>query len=455
MRSPWVGVDLAADPVAWARLLRRAHDVVLSGGGRPAVLRELVVRSWGRSAAAGVDPERPAPHMLDETMIAERLARHPLAAELPAIRAMLGDVAQDARHLMVLADHDGVLLWAEGHPRMLEAAVEPRFLPGHLCSEGAVGTNAVGTTLVLDHAVQIFSAEHYNRLLHGWTCAAAPIHDPETGLVLGVLNLSGSFRTAHPHTLSLVLAVARAIERDLAAERRRREDELSARYLDRLGQLHGARSAVVSATGHVVLASPRGWLGERIAVPPAGSPEVIPGRPDLVAEPAGAGGTIVWARAGRHARARRRRLRLEALGVDRVRLRRGEGPMRLTRRHSEIVVLLAMHGDGLGADPLARALYGADGRRVTLRAELARLRHQVGDALASEPYRLRAPVQADFLDVQRLIARGDVVGAGRRYRGPLLPSSDVPEIAAARQRLERSLQPLRNPRQNAGAPASR
>jgi hypothetical protein len=429
--------------------------VVLSGGGRPAVLRELVVRSWGRSAAAGVDPERPAPHMLDETMIAERLARHPLAAELPAIRAMLGDVAQDARHLMVLADHDGVLLWAEGHPRMLEAAVEPRFLPGHLCSEGAVGTNAVGTTLVLDHAVQIFSAEHYNRLLHGWTCAAAPIHDPETGLVLGVLNLSGSFRTAHPHTLSLVLAVARAIERDLAAERRRREDELSARYLDRLGQLHGARSAVVSATGHVVLASPRGWLGERIAVPPAGSPEVIPGRPDLVAEPAGAGGTIVWARAGRHARARRRRLRLEALGVDRVRLRRGEGPMRLTRRHSEIVVLLAMHGDGLGADPLARALYGADGRRVTLRAELARLRHQVGDALASEPYRLRAPVQADFLDVQRLIARGDVVGAGRRYRGPLLPSSDVPEIAAARQRLERSLQPLRNPRQNAGAPASR
>ena len=29
-RNPWVGLDLAAEPVAWARLLRRAHDQALS-----------------------------------------------------------------------------------------------------------------------------------------------------------------------------------------------------------------------------------------------------------------------------------------------------------------------------------------------------------------------------------------------------------------------------------------
>ena len=57
MHSPWIAIDLAADPVAQARLLRRAHEVVLGGYGTPPVLRELVVRSWERCLAAGVEPD--------------------------------------------------------------------------------------------------------------------------------------------------------------------------------------------------------------------------------------------------------------------------------------------------------------------------------------------------------------------------------------------------------------
>jgi hypothetical protein len=61
--SPWVGVDLARDHVAWARLVRCAYDVTLSGRGTPAVLRDVIVRSWARCVEAGVDPERPAPRV--------------------------------------------------------------------------------------------------------------------------------------------------------------------------------------------------------------------------------------------------------------------------------------------------------------------------------------------------------------------------------------------------------
>ncbi len=154
-------------------------------------------------------------------------------------------------------------LWAGGHREALQIAVGPGFLPGHLCSERAVGTNAVGTALELDHPVQIFSAEHFNRRLHGWTCSAAPIHDPESHRILGVLDLSGSFRTGHPHSLSLVSAVARVIEDKLAEELRRRDERLKALYLERVAPGTRERSALITSAGRVLAASPRGWLGQQ------------------------------------------------------------------------------------------------------------------------------------------------------------------------------------------------
>ena len=179
-RSPWVGIDPQVDPVRWSRLLRRAHELALSKGRPPSILRDVVAHSWARAARAGVDPDGPAPKMLDAPETAQALAQHPVSHLLPLIESMLSEATEDARYFAVLSDAEGVLLWAGGHPEALQIAVAPGFLPGHLCSESAVGTNAVGTALELDHPVQIFSAEHFNRRLHGWTCSAAPIHDPET-----------------------------------------------------------------------------------------------------------------------------------------------------------------------------------------------------------------------------------------------------------------------------------
>src|SRR5919108_1207001 len=100
LRSPWVAVDLAGDTVAQARLLRRAHEVVLSGCGTPLVLRELIVRSWERSASAGVDPDCPAPMLLDAEKAAARFAEHPLSALGPMVRGLLDSVSVEARHLV-------------------------------------------------------------------------------------------------------------------------------------------------------------------------------------------------------------------------------------------------------------------------------------------------------------------------------------------------------------------
>jgi len=136
---------------------------------------------------------------------------------------------------------------------------------------------------------------------------------------------------------------------------------------------------------------------------------------------------------------------LESLGradslltVDDARGRRRT--IRLTPRHSEILVLLASAPSGLSGDELAVLLYEEDSTASTLRAELSRLRHLLGDQLlASRPYRLVAELIADWLSVEAHLAAGDVVAAMRAYRGPLLPASTAPGVVQLRQNIEASL----------------
>jgi hypothetical protein len=58
------------------------------------------------------------------------------------------------------------------------------------------------------------------------------------------------------------------------------------------------------------------------------------------------------------------------------------------------VRLLAAHPEGLTSRELARKLYGPAGKRVTVRAEMSRLRRVLGPILARNPYRLDAEVSA-------------------------------------------------------------
>lgn len=87
---------------------------------------------------------------------------------------------------MAVSDDAGRLLWVEGSPGLRSRAESMNFVEGANWSEAHAGTNAPGTALATDHAVQIFGHEHWNRIVQPWSCTAAPIHDPSTGRVLGV-----------------------------------------------------------------------------------------------------------------------------------------------------------------------------------------------------------------------------------------------------------------------------
>lgn len=111
--------------------------------------------------------------------------------------------------------------------------------------------------------------------------------------------------------------------------------------------------------------------------------------------------------------------------------------LRLSRRHSEIVVLLACHPDGLTGDQLATLLYGEQRvDPVTLRAELSRLRRRLGPLLGSRPYRLCAAVRCDVRTAADELTAGYPHAALRTYQGPLLPLSEAPGIHRLRAVLD-------------------
>ncbi|MFD9794092.1 GAF domain-containing protein [Streptomyces sp. NPDC059070] len=351
----WVALEAGADPVERTGELRRAHEAFTSAGRVVRPVRPLVAASWRRSVRAKVSPDGTAGVELGEDELAAYRDEHPLARVMPVIRELMDVYARDGDHLVAVCDAQGRLLWVEGPAATRREAGRMNFVPGARWAESEVGTNAPGTALAEDRPVQVFSAEHFRRPVHPWTCAAAPLHDPRTGRLLGAVDITGGDGLAHPHSLAFVQAVARAAEAELA-----------------------------------------------LLTPPPG---------DAV--------------------------HLSALGRDEALLVAGGRKVRLSRRHSELLVLLSRHPEGLTGDQLLIDLYEDETvTPVTIRAELSRLRRLLGpDLLASRPYRLAQRLDADFDTVARRLASGAVAAAMGAYAGPLLPGSQAPAVVRLRARL--------------------
>ncbi len=223
MSNPWLALDLGTDPAERIRQVGRAHERFVTGDPLPtgpaaAPIRPVVADSWRRSAGA-ITPDSTAPIELSDGDLEAYRAAHPLARVLPIFRDLLGGLADDGDHLMAVCDAHGRLLWVEGHASMRRGAESMNFVPGARWDEAHAGTNAPGTALAVDHPLQIFATEHFSRGVQRWTCAAAPIHDPATGRLLGAIDVTGGDHLANPHSLALVRATALAAEAYLGSRR--------------------------------------------------------------------------------------------------------------------------------------------------------------------------------------------------------------------------------------------
>jgi Transcriptional regulatory protein, C terminal/GAF domain len=438
-RNPWLAVDAATSPLRRARQLRAAWERFLAEG-RTETVRVPVADSWRRSRAAGVDPltDHAAPTIADRGLTSERWDAHPLASARELIRECLGPIADDADELIVVADADGMLLSIDG-PLVLraEAADSMNFTEGAGWSEHGPGTNAVGTALAADHAVQIFAAEHFNQAVHAWTCAAAPVHDPDSGRLLGAINVTGKLRTIHPDSFGLAVATSHVVEMHLHEQMNLRDAQLRARYEDELAAA-GPSALLATPSGRVIAgpATARAPDADRLVLPPGGGEVVLPSGARAVAQRAhDTDAYLIRPIDERRPGAGRPVLRLRLL-ADQPRVELAHRSLHLTPIHTAILALLADHPDGLTTQQLAYALYGDDGRPNAVRVQIFRLRKVLGPWIDTNPYRLTIPVSSDVAQVRGLLERGDVRQAAQDYRGPLLDFSDAPGIAEARAVLD-------------------
>ena len=388
--SPWTVAPLDSSPGRFSRQ-ERLHEAAvgdridLRSGAVQAGVRRLVRESWQRSISLRLDPltAQAAPTLSTDELDGLR-ARNPLAAVLPVINTLLVRHAAEFGLIVAVADESGRLLWIDGDSAVRTRAEDMHFVVGADWSEARVGTSAPGTALALDHGIQIQRAEHFSQLAHPFSCTAVPIHDPVTGAVLGVIDITGGDAAVAPQTLPLVEAAVAAVEAEL-----------------RIQSLSAPRPAPARPSGFTspgillsVLGTEHGALH---GAPPAGTP----------------GGFGAPVPGIRHS-------------VD------------LSPRHAEILLLLAWHRQGLSAERLAGLLSDDQAHAVeNLRAELVRLRRVLAVShpqvrIGSRPYRLETSVDTDAGRVLRLLGRGAHRMALAAYRGTVLPGSAAPGVAEIR-----------------------
>lgn len=403
------------------RLVHRAREARLAGERTPVAPRAEIGASWNRALRSGVDPEKSTHSvLLEPDEIEHRRRSSPLGEVMPLLGDALTAIADASQQIMVVTDVEGRVLWRQGNTGVLRRADDICLAEGAAWSEESTGTNAIGTAIAVRTPVQVHSAEHFVRSLHGWTCAAAPVRDPRDGRLMGIVDISGPASTFHPTTLALVGSVARLAE-----------SEIRTRHLESIDRLRSVAAPMLCRLGGRAMAvDPHGWLAAVTGMPPVDRLPLpkslqqgrvwLPSLGMCRVEPLPGGWLVQVADGGTDSPPRRVVLDLSrprGLAVNVV-SPVGAWTQRLSPRHAELLFALALHREGRTASELAEDLFGDPTRTVTVRAEISRLRRHLAEVLAHRPYRFGEGVEVEVIHPE--------------HPADLLPRSKAPVVTAAR-----------------------
>lgn len=149
--------------------------------------------------------------------------RNMIMTALPFINELI-KFTRGSDFFVFLTDREGCILNAIGDEKILSEAFSLKMIPGAYMNEESIGTNAMSYVIKTGEPVQLTGEDHYIHAYHRWTCSAAPIKDKE-GNVIGVIDLTGYIKNVHPHTLGIVVAVAKAIEEMLIVRNQKEEEK--------------------------------------------------------------------------------------------------------------------------------------------------------------------------------------------------------------------------------------
>ncbi len=219
-----------------AATLALAREHFFAGETIETGVSEEVLASWRRCLSLGIDPDR-APALYKEEVDVESKLVHAASPVLDALGSRLADLQVG----VLLCDEKARLLQSRAaSPEVRDLLAELPALPGRGFDERIFGTNGVGTVVIEGHPAFIRGGEHFVGALRTHACAGAPIRDPISGRITGVLDLTCLDRNADPAMLAYSVKAAGEIERRLYEQASAREQALARAFLDARRRCRGA-----------------------------------------------------------------------------------------------------------------------------------------------------------------------------------------------------------------------
>jgi transcriptional regulator of acetoin/glycerol metabolism len=217
-----------------------------------ACLDPAITRSWRYCRDVGLDP-RAALH-LERCDAATLEQRRQTRFDLIAIaRPFMEDIYQftDESDMIVhLTDEELYVLDCLGDETLWCTLRDIGFDQGARLAEEQIGTNAAAMALSQGLPAQIVGPEHFCLACHSLTNTAAPIHAPP-GEMMGVIAIVTLESDSYPHTLSIVMATAQAIENQLQAEQS---------FYEAVKHLAELNAALQAMNRGIMFLGPEGWV---------------------------------------------------------------------------------------------------------------------------------------------------------------------------------------------------
>lgn len=232
----------------YLRVAAARADFLDSGDAGAAGVPDVLAASWRRSVTAGVDTDRPASNY-DAVDLTSRLVR----CTRPILDQLATDIS-DMDLVIAVTDHKARLIErvdvSSSMGRLLDRV---EFAPGFTYAEDTMGTNGVGTVIESGRAISIVGPEHFSEHLQQFACTGAPIIDPLTGRLEGILDVSTVVQSWSPLVHTLAKSAAKDISRNLLLDRNLAQQAVFETYL-RADARAGTR-AVFGFSESVVMAN--------------------------------------------------------------------------------------------------------------------------------------------------------------------------------------------------------
>ncbi|MDQ6838651.1 MAG: hypothetical protein M3137_10050 [Actinomycetota bacterium] len=211
-------------------------------------VREHILASWRRSKFWGVSADNLEPPYSEAVELENRL----VAAARPVIDHLEVMLADTAMSILLTNAHGQVLQRCTAEKSLKRHLDSICLAPGFSYAEEHVGTNGIGSAIECRRPFFVQGKEHFSEVLGAVSCAGAPIVDPLTGRLQGVIDLTCRASDATVLMKALAQNAAAAIARALLEKGSASERALLHEFLV---ANHGSNRAVVAMGDEVFISN--------------------------------------------------------------------------------------------------------------------------------------------------------------------------------------------------------